>query len=108
MSQESTLQEFDALIASSMISSGMGDIGSYTPYGGGTSIDGISCLVDKVYAEFGSDAGAVGGTKTVITFYLSEVPVPTRLSSIQIGSRTWKLQELDAQDESMTRWVVVQ
>lgn len=107
MSQESALQELDSLIASQLISAGLGDIGSYTPAGGGASIDGISCLVDKVYAEFGNDGAAVGGTKTVITFYLSEVPVPTRLSSITIGARTWKLQELDAQDESMTRWVVV-
>lgn len=107
MSQEQTLKEFDSLIVSHFISSGLGDVGNYTPYGGGASVDGISVLVDKVYAEFGDDAGSVGGMKTVITMYLSEVPVPTRLSSIQIGSKVYKLDSLDAQDESMSRWVVV-
>jgi hypothetical protein len=107
MSQQSTLREMDSLIASSLISSGLGDIATYTPYGGGASIDGISVLVDTVLAEFGDEPGAVAGTKTVITMYLSEVPVPTRRSTVQIGAKVWKLDSLDAQDDSMSRWVVV-
>ena len=107
MSQESTLREFDSLIVSSMISAGLGDIGSYVPFGGGSTRDGISVLVDKVYAEFGNDAGAVGGVKTVLTLYLAEVPVPLRRSTVQIGAKLYTLDQLDAQDESMSRWVVV-
>jgi hypothetical protein len=107
MSQQSTLREMDSLIASQMISAGMGDIGVYTAAGGGITT-GISVLLDTVLAEFGDDAGSVAGTKTVLTLYLSEVPVPTRLSTVQIGAKVWKLDSLDAQDESMSRWVVVQ
>ena len=106
MSQQSTLREMDSLIASSLISSGLGDIGIYTAAGGGVT-NGISCLVDTVQADFGDDQGAVAGTKTVLTLYLSEVPVPTRQSTVQIGPKVWKLDSLDAQDESMSRWVVV-
>ena len=107
MSQQTTLRSIDSEIVSTMITAGLGDLASYTPAGGGASIDGISVLKDQVYAEFGDDAGAVGGTRTVITFYLSEVPTPTRGSSIQIGSKVFKLDQLDAQDDSMSRWVVV-
>lgn len=107
MTQQQTLRDFDSLIVSSMISAGMGDVGIYTPHGGGSPVNGISVLVDTVLAEFGDDPGSVAGTKTVLTLYLSEVAVPTRLSTVQIGAKVWKLDSLDAQDESMSRWVVV-
>ena len=107
MTQQATLRDIDSQIVSQLITAGLGDLASYTPPGGGASTDGISVLKDQVYAEFGDDAGAVGGIKTVITFYLSEVPVPVRGAVITIGARTYKLDQLDAQDDSMSRWVVV-
>lgn len=107
MSQQTTLRELDSLIASHLISSGLGDIASYTPPDSGSSVDGISVLKDHVFVEFGDDASAVGGYKTVITFYLSEVPVPRRGGVITIGAKVYKLDQLDAQDDSMTRWVVL-
>lgn len=106
MSQTTTLRAMDAAIVGAMLDGGFADAAVYTPPGGGASI-ACSILVDRAVAFFGQDDAEVAGYRDTITCFAAEVPTPQRGGTFTVGPDVFTLDELDARDESMQRWVVV-
>jgi hypothetical protein len=105
VTQTDTLRAFDAIIVDGMKTLGIADAATYTPPGGGA---GIPCnvLIDRA-AQFYDDIRGVAGTRIQVMIFRNEVPAPARLGTLAIAGETFKLDQLDSRDESMTRWVVV-
>lgn len=106
MSQKAFLRDLDASIVGGLRDAGMADSGSYTPPAGAT-IEGVDVLVDRNVAFFGEDGATVAGYREVVTLFLDHVAAPVRGGTVVVDGDTFVLDALDAQDASMSRWVVV-
>lgn len=107
MSQLETLRAMDADIVGALRDAGMADIAAYTPPGGGAAVAGVDALVDRAVAFFGTDGVTVAGYRNVVTLFKDQVADPQRGGTVAIDSEVFTLDELDAHDESMSRWVVI-
>lgn len=107
MNQRAALRDMDAVIVGAFMDVGMADAATYVAPGGGAPLP-CSVLVDRA-AQFFGENGAVAGTRVAITLFLSEVATPEQDGTLTLTatSEAFKLDEIDAQDESMSRWVVV-
>lgn len=105
MTQRATLQALDATLAAAFGSAGMADTGNLTPLAGGAALP-CTVLIDRA-AQFYDAQGEIVGTRVVVTLYLAEIPTPARRDTLVVGAETFKLEQLLEQDESSTRWVVV-
>lgn len=104
MSQTAALRALDASIVGAMFDAGWADSVVYANGG-----SGIVCkaLIDRGVQLFGEGDGGVVGKRTLITLFLSEIPIQTRGATITLGSEQFLLDEIEAQDESMIRWIVL-
>jgi len=105
MSQRAALQALDASIMTAMRGAGFADAATYTAPAGLP----VACqvYVDQLAQFFGGDNAEVAGYRTTVTFFRSEVPRPIRGANVVADGVTYTLDQLDAQDESMSRWVVL-
>ena len=108
MNQTAFLQELDAGIVGAFADAGMADAATYTPPGGGTAV-ACSVLVDRNVQFFGDDGAEIVGTRDLVSLFLSEVAAPARGGTVTLTatSEVLKLDQPDARDESMSRWVVI-
>ena len=104
MPQLDFLRSIDDQIMGVMLGAGLADSAVYDA-GAGT----VSCrvYVDRDVEIFGDDQAGVAGVQTLVTLFLAEVPAPQRGATITIGAEVFELAELQGQDESRSRWVVV-
>ncbi len=107
MSQLETLRAMDADIVGALRDAGMADIATYTPPGGGAAVAGVDALVDRAVAFYGTDGATVAGYRNVVTLFKDQVADPQRGGTVTIDSEVFTLDDLDAHDESMSRWVVL-
>lgn len=105
MSQRLALQALDASIMTAFAGVGFADAAVYTAPAGIP----VACriYVDNVAQFFGGDNAEVAGYRTTVTLFRSEVPRPIRGATVVADGVTHTLDQLDAQDESMSRWVVL-
>lgn len=103
--QSATLRALDAAILEGMVGIGFADTATYAAPGGGAAVP-CTVMVDEAVQVFG-DAGEVVGTRTLVTLFQAEVANPLRGGTVVADGSTYKLDEEDARDQSMTRWVVV-
>jgi hypothetical protein len=107
MSQVDFLRGLDADIVGSLRDAGMADIATYTPPEAGSPVHGVDALVDRAVAFYGTDGATVAGYRNVVTLFKDQVADPQRGGTVTVGSEVFTLDELDAHDESMSRWVVI-
>lgn len=107
MNQTAALRDLDAAIVASLADAGIADAATYVPPGGGA---GAACtvLVDRA-AQFFGETGDVAGYRITVALFLAEIASPARGGMVTLTEtgEAFKLNELDARDESMARWVVV-
>ena len=109
----SALKMLDATIHRQMVAAGLAEgpaRAQYMPADGGAAIP-ARVYVDRSMQQAG-ELGTVTGARTIIGILREDVPEPRKGSLIVIqgegGSETFELEEKDAaQDESMSRWVVI-
>lgn len=106
MSQTDFLRELDSDIVAGLKGVGMADAAIYTPPGGGA---GVPCnvLVDRAVAFYGEDGISVAGFRNLVTLFLDDVAQPARGATVEVDGELFKLDQVDARDESMSRWVVI-
>ncbi|MDQ3160595.1 MAG: hypothetical protein M3Q51_06175 [Pseudomonadota bacterium] len=105
MSQRAALQALDASIITAFATVGFADAAVYTPPSG-IPVD-CRVYVDNVAQFFGGDSAEVAGYRTTVTLFRSDVLRPIRGATVFADGVTHTLDQLDAQDESMSRWVVL-
>lgn len=105
MSQREFLQALDAEIVTTLVGASMGDDATYRAGGVGAGVP-VQVLVDRAAAFLGA-MGDVAGTRVTVDLFLAQVPSPQRGDTLTIGTEVLKLDQLDARDESLSRWVVV-
>ena len=106
MSQTAALRALDASIMTAMRGIGFGDVGVYTAPAGLPIA--VQVYVDRVAQFFGGDSAEVAGYRTTVTLFRRDVPSPVRGATVLADGVTHTLDQLDAQDESMSRWVVLE
>lgn len=104
MSQREFLQEFDAMAAEAFLDAGLADAALWVPVNGGAPV-ACTVLVDRE-AQFYGDVAEVAGRRVLVTLFLSEVPAPARGDVVEVGPDVWRLDALEASDESKSQWVV--
>jgi hypothetical protein len=105
VSQIDAMRDLDAAIVGALAHAGFADAAAYTPPGGGTAVP-CTVLVDRA-AQFFGPAGEVVGTRIAVTLFLADVANPQQGGTVTVGDEAFELDELDEQDESKSRWVVV-
>ena len=105
MSQRAALQALDNSILNVFQGVGFADAAAYTAPAGLP----IACrvYVDRAAQFFGPDGGEVAGFRTTVTLFRTDIPRPIRGATVVADGDTHTLDQLDAQDESMSRWVVL-
>lgn len=106
MSQTAALRALDASIMDAMLGAGMADAAVYTAPAG-LPVD-CNVYVDRVAQFFGGDSAEVAGYRTTVTLFRNQVPSPVRGATVLADGTTHTLDQLDAQDQSMSRWVVLE
>ena len=106
MSQTAALRALDATIMTAMRGAGMADEAVYTAPVGLP----VAChvYVDRVAQFFGGDSAEVAGYRTTVTLFRAQVPRPIRGATVLADGQAYTLDALDEQDQSMSRWVVLQ
>ena len=106
MSQTAALRSLDASILTAFRGAGLADSGVYTaPAGLPVAVE---VYVDRVAQFFGGDSAEVAGYRTTVTLFRRDVPSPIRGATVLADGVLHTLDQLDAQDESMSRWVVLE
>lgn len=98
MSQTDFLRDLDAEIMSALGAAGMADQALY-----GTTPCAV--YVDRNAQFLGDHPGITAGQRVVITFQRAQVS-PERGGIVTLGAETFLLNELVAEDESISSWVV--
>lgn len=106
MSQTATLRALDAALMTAFHGAGLADTGVYTALPGAP----VPCrvYVDRVEQFFGGDGTEVAGYRTTLTLLRADVPRPVRGATVAADGVTYTLEQIDAQDASMSRWVVME
>lgn len=107
MSQVQTIRDMDAFIIEDLLRAGMADEATYTaPTPGATPVP-CHALVDRA-VQFYDEREGVAGHRTTVVLFQAQVAAPGRMGVITItaSGETFTLDQLDARDESMSRWVV--
>jgi len=99
MTQSEFLRGLDAQIMTALGAAGMADRGLY-----GTTP--CQVYVERNAQFLGEHPGVTAGQRVVITFRRDQVS-PARGGILTIGPETFLLNELVAEDESLSAWVVV-
>ncbi len=105
MSQRAALQALDARIMTAMHGAALADGAVYTAPAGFPVV--CQVYVDNVAQFFGGDSAEVAGYRTTVTLFRSHVPRPIIGATVLADGVLYTLEQLDAQDESMSRWVVL-
>ena len=105
MSQTNALRALDASIMASFLGAGLADSAVYKPPTGFPVLCHV--YVDRVAQFFGGDTTEVAGFRTTVTLFRAQVPRPVRGATVVADGVTHTLEQLDEQDQSMTRWVVL-
>lgn len=106
MSQSAALRALDADIAAAFLDAGMADTATYTPPGGGIALP-CTVMIDVAVQYYGEGHGQVVGTRDLVTLFLADVPNPLRGGTVVADGKVYKLDDEDARDQSMSRWVVI-
>lgn len=105
MSQTLALRALDADIMAGMQGAGFADAALYSTLVGPPVA--VEVYVDRAAQFFGPDGMEVAGFRTTVTLFRAQVPRPVRGSTVVVDGETLTLDQIDLQDESMSRWVVL-
>jgi hypothetical protein len=106
MTQSAMLRAIDADLIAGLVSVGMGDAAIYTPPG--TTPTPVDCdvLVDDIVLESTGESARTVGTRREVTFQRAQV-TPVRGGVVEIDEVSWRLESLEQQDASISRWTVI-
>lgn len=105
MSQAAMLRALDADMIGAFAAAGMADAASYTPPGANQTPVSCDVLVDDVLVESIGESSRAVGNRREVTFQRAQV-TPVRGGFVEIDEVSWRLESLEQQDASVSRWTV--
>lgn len=105
MSQQSALRALDAEIHAGLLGVDLAEQGTYTAPGGGSPV-AVRVMRDDVLVESFGENQPVRHTRVELVLLKADVAAPARRGSVVVDGRTFVLEDLVEEDQSITRWAV--